>query len=318
MVDVDVVIVNWNSGGQLAECLESIGGLQTGSAFRVSKCIVVDNASSDGSADGLDRMPFGVTVLKNAKNTGFGAGCNQGTGVGAAAYILVLNPDTCLTPDSLLKPACFMEEAENQGVGLLGVRLVDRAGHVQASTARFPTPGALVSQMLGLDRLWPARFPPFALGEKEHQQSRTVDVLQGAFLLVRRSVFEALGGFDEHFFMYYEDVDLAYRASRAGWRSYFLAEAQAFHAGGGSTHSIKASRLAYWMRSRTQYTAKHFGTAAALGVLAAAFGLELWVRILVNLVQGRWQHLGETLQAYVELGRALPGLLQAPFTKKTT
>lgn len=298
MADVDIVVVNWNAGAQLGECLRSIGLPEAKAGFRISRCIVVDNASADGSAESLGVLPVKPEVIRNPENRGFGTACNQGAETGEAQYILFLNPDIRLYPETLGKAVAFMEETDNRQAALLGVQLVDEAGRVQPSTGRFPTPSALLYQMAGLDRVWPRRFPPAVMTDWDHRQSREVEVLQGAFLLARRAAFEALGGFDERFFMYYEDVDLAYRARQAGWKSYYLAEAQAYHRGGGVTERIKAGRLAYWMRSRAQYVAMHFGRAAAAGIVVASLTVELWSRLLWNLLRFSWGHLGDTLAAY--------------------
>jgi GT2 family glycosyltransferase len=142
----------------------------------------------------------------------------------------------------------------------------------------------------------------------DHQQTRPVEVLQGAFLLVRRAAFQGLRGFDERFFMYYEDVDLAYRAHEMGWGAWYLATARAYHRGGGTTDAIKAERLSYWMISRLQYVRKHFGTAAALEVLLASLTLEAGARLAWNILSGHWQHLGETAGAY---GSYMRGVMRA-------
>jgi GT2 family glycosyltransferase len=308
MASLDVVIVNWNAGQQLVDCLESIGLAKTFPVFQLAKCIVVDNASSDGSANQLSQSRFNVQVVRNAENRGFGAACNQGAALAEGDYILFLNPDVGLFPDTLTKAISFLEESRSRSVGLLGVQLVDERCSVRPSAARFPTPAALIYQMSGLDRFWPSRFPPFVMTDWDHRESREVDILQGAFLLVRRGAFEQLAGFDERFFMYYEDVDLAYRARQAGWMSYYLAEAQAFHRGGGTTETIKATRLSYWFISRARYVVKHFGRLAALEVVLASLTLELGARLVWKLVAQSCQRLPETVDAYRKYLKTLPEL----------
>ncbi len=310
MADVDIVIVNWNSGGQLAECLSSINLLRPNPVYRISKCTVVDNASIDGSAQGLGAFPFDLAVINNTENKGFGAACNEGAAAGHADYILFLNPDVKLFPDTLNEAVAFMAGNGQEQVGILGVQYVDGECHVQVSAGRFPTPAGMLYEMLGLDRLWPGRFPPSVMTDWDHLQSREVDVLQGAFLLIRRAVFEQLHGFDERFFMYYEDVDLAYRARHAGWQSYYLAESKVYHRGGGATDQIKAKRLAYWFSSRTRYVAKHFGAMTAASIAIASFTLELATRLIWTVLHLSRGHLPETLRAYAEYGRELPRSLR--------
>ena len=309
MVSLDIVIVNWNAGDQLVACLRSIQGLIPDSIFQISRCIVVDNASSDGSADKLDDFSFNLTVIRNSENRGFGSACNQGARIGEGEYILFLNPDIRLLPDSLTKALLFLEESRNKRVGILGIQLLDDDGEIQRSAARFPTPWSLTYQMVGLDRLWPGRFPPYIMSDWDHWESREVDQVQGAFFLMRRNVYEELGGFDERFFMYYEDVDFAYRARLAGWRNYYFVEAQAFHRGGGTSDQIKVGRLFYWMTSRLKYTAKHFGRPIAKRMLVASLLLEFWARVGKNLITLSGEHLIETVRAYGKFIKALPELI---------
>ncbi len=316
MANLDIVIVNWNAGGQLLDCLESIAALPVVPSFHVSRCIVVDNASSDGSADGLERLPYGITVIRNPGNKGFGSACNQGAGAGEAEHVLFLNPDVRLFPDSLSKAISFFDAPQNQMIGLLGIQLLDEKGQIQPSAGRYPTPGSVIYQMVGLDRIWPARFPPFVMSDWDHRTCRQVDVLQGAFLLMRRAAFRKLRGFDEGFFMYYEDVDLALRARRAGWTTYYLADARAFHRGGGVTESIQAQRLSYWMQSRVRYIAKHFGRPAAVGIVLASLVPELPIRLIWNLITLSRRHLVDTLRAYRTYLGALVLLLAGSYADR--
>jgi GT2 family glycosyltransferase len=144
----------------------------------------------------------------------------------------------------------------------------------------------------------------------DHRDSREVDQVTGAFYLVRRRVFEELKGFDERFFMYYEDLDFAYRAKSAGWKSYYLADAQAFHFGGGASYQIKAKRLYYVFNSRVLYVAKHYGAPSAIKILIACLMLEFWVRLGWSLINLSTQNFVETIQAYRLFLRTLPRLLR--------
>lgn len=310
MIDLDIVIVNWNTGPQLRDCLQSILPANPVSVLRLRQCVVVDNASVDGSADGLEGLPIPFTMIRNHENKGFAFACNQGAKVGGAEYILFLNPDSRLFPDSLVKTLRFLEGKQNERVGILGIQLVDENGVIQRNAARLPTPGSLFYEMLGLDRLCPARFPPRIMTDWDHQENKYVDHVEGSFFLVRRSVFEELSGFDERYFLYFEDVDFSFRAKQMGWKSFYLADIQAFHRGGGTTDRIKAGRLFYWFRCRLQYVAKHFGRSAAWGILIASFGVEFLARICFNIINLNWQYLFETLQAYGIYVRALPELLR--------
>ena len=310
MIDFDIVIVNWNTGSQLRECLQLILPATSQSILCLRHCIIVDNASHDGSVDGLESLPLPLTIIRNRENMGFGFAANQGARAGESKFILFLNPDFRLYPDSLVKALHFMVGEQAEGVGILGIQLVDGDGVVHRNVARFPTPGSLFFQMLGLDRLWPRRFPSHFMTDWDHQTSREVDQVTGAFFLVVRTLFEELGGFDERFFMYFEDLDFAYRAKQAGWNSYYLADAQALHYGGGSSDQVKAKRLYYVFNSRVLYVAKHFGKASAIKILIACFLVEFWARLALSIARFSKPALVETLQAYRMFFGTLPQLLE--------
>src|SRR5205823_7218964 len=134
-------------------------------------------------------------------------------------------------------------------IGIAGIQLLDADGRIARTCARFPTPGRFFSKMLGLDTILPAAFAPHFMVEWDHNHNREVDQVMGAFFLVRRSVFEALGGFDERFFVYFEEVDFSLRARKLGWRTFYLSVAQAYHWGSGPvTKPAQATRLFYSLR----------------------------------------------------------------------
>ncbi|WP_026143047.1 MULTISPECIES: glycosyltransferase family 2 protein [unclassified Thioalkalivibrio] len=251
---LDVVVVNWNGGGQLVEAVETV---MANAAGLVGRVVVVDNGSTDGSADKVAGMA-GVEVIRAGANLGFGAACNLGAREGGSPYILFLNPDTRVGRESLSVPLAFMERPENSDVGICGIQLRDEADGVSCSCSRFPTFTRLLSGALGVEKLPGFRAAGIKMAEWDHGDTRPVDQVMGAFFLMRRDLFDGLGGFDERFFVYFEEVDLSYRAHQAGWQSVFLADAQAFHAGGGTSRQVKAHRLFYSLRSRLLYGFKHF------------------------------------------------------------
>ena len=255
---VHVVIVNWNSGAQLRQCLQSFAAAaDDGVPARVT---VVDNASTDGSCDRLE-SPVPFTTLRNGDNRGFGAACNQGAAGSDAEFILFLNPDTRLMAGGLAGPVRYLQSEQHRSVGIVGIQLIDERGIVARNTARTPTAWSMMGNSIGLDRLVPRLFPPHFATEWAHDETRPVDQVMGAFFLVRRDVFAALGGFDERFFVYYEDLDFSVRARARGWSSVYLASAQAFHRGQGTTEGATARRTFYFCRSRILYARKHFSAA---------------------------------------------------------
>ncbi|HUR35332.1 MAG TPA: glycosyltransferase family 2 protein, partial [Vicinamibacterales bacterium] len=163
---------------------------------------------------------------------------------------------------------------------------------------RFPTVATTINKALGLDRLMPSMFASYLMEDWDHAESRPVDHVIGAFYLVRTGVFRTLGGFDEAFFVYFEDLDFSLRASRAGWQSFYLTTAQAFHKGGGTSEQIRSTRLFYALRSRLLYARKHFSRAGALMVAACTLVLEPAVRLAACLVGGSPTGIRETIGAF--------------------
>ncbi|MEQ6341784.1 MAG: glycosyltransferase family 2 protein [Gammaproteobacteria bacterium] len=309
MSRLTVVIVNWNAGSQLVDVVASIG--QYHHDF-VSSVIIVDNASTDDSlvhVEAPSDLSFPLHIIRNNKNRGFGAACNQGAALANSEYLLFLNPDTRLFENSLTVPLAFMQQPENADVGIVGIQLVDENNHITRSCARFPSLDIFMAQALGLNRLPGLRHLNTHMTEWVHDKTVTVDHVIGAFYLMRRSLFESLGGFDERFFMYLEDLDLSRRTRQAGWRSVYLAEAQAFHAGGGTSRQVKAHRLFYSLRSRLLYGFKHFTPWQAWALLGVTLVLEPVSRLALSLPRGGVQDVRITLKAYGMLYRDLANIL---------
>lgn len=297
---IDVIVVNWNSGQQLRQCVDSV---QIFSSAINAQIIVIDNGSTDNSADCIESSPP-VTLIRTGANLGFGKACNMGAQSGNSEFLLFLNPDAALYPETLSKAMAFMQSPTNRRAGICGVQLKDESGHVARSCTRFPDALGFVAHTLGLDRFFP-RLGHF-MAEWAHDQTREVDHVIGAFFLVRRTLFEELGGFDERFFVYLEDLDFSYRAHKAGWKTVYLADAQAFHAGGGTSNQVKARRLFYSLRSRLLYANKHFSSGGAWIVLLATLLLEPLSRTGYALLRGSWTSIKETWSGYAMLYRWLP------------
>lgn len=294
---LDIVIVNWNTGPELAACLRSIvGAVDDGVALR--RVVVVDNASHDASLEGIEQLPLPLTIVRNEANRGFAVACNQGARGSVADYLLFLNPDTLLSRDALRVPVAFLSDEANAAVGICGIRLVDEAGAPTTTHARFPSVQIFLGQVTGLSRLWPRAFPPHLLHAHPGGGTSDVDQVIGAFFLVRRKVYDALGGFDERFFVYFEEVDFSLRAKRLGYRSVCLTDVTSLHMGGLSSDQVRAHRLFYSLRSRLQYAAKHFSRTDRLMVLALTWILELPIRVARALISGSVSAVAETVSAY--------------------
>lgn len=308
-LQMDIILVNWNAGPQLAEAVTSIAQHHHN---LVSSVIVVDNASTDDSlarVKAFTDLPFQLHIIRNAINLGFGAACNQGAALACSEYLLFLNPDTRLLDHSLSVPLAFMQRLENADVGIVGIQLVDEHNHITRNCSRFLSVGIILSNALGLNRLPGLQHLTHAMAEWAHDKTEEVDHVMGAFYLMRRSLFESLLGFDERFFVYFEDLDLSLRVRQAGWRTCYLAEAQAFHAGGGASRQVKALRLFYLLRSRLLYGFKHFPKLNAWLLLLITIVLEPWTRLFLALVRRSWADVRFTLEAYGMLYRALVDIL---------
>lgn len=306
---LDIVIVNWNAGRRLSDCVDCIAAARR-DGFELKRVVVIDNSSSDGSADNLRFPELDLSVVRNSENRGFAAACNQGARGSSADYLLFLNPDTRVLPDSFRIPIEFLEGPESTNVGICGIQLLDEAGNVSQSCSRFPTARSFFFLMFGLDRFFSNHVEGHFLSREDHLKSGPVDQVMGAFFLVRRTLFESLGGFDERFFVYFEDLDFSYRAKQTGWESYHLANAQAYHQGGGCSEQVKARRLYYSLCSRILYSYKHFGLVAATTVTLATLLIEPFSRLLLAASHGSLREAREISDAYLMVWRALPSLLK--------
>lgn len=294
---IDIVIVNWNAGVQLAECIASIRAHGDG---LVGRCIVVDNGSTDGSTDFLDQADD-VDLVLTGQNFGFGRACNLGAALGRSPFLLFLNPDACLMSGSLAVPLAFLQADDQHHVGIVGVQLVDDVGRVQRTCAHAPTPLRLIAKSLGLTAVvkrWDVHMKTW-----DHAQTRQVDHVMGAFFMMRRDLFDQLGGFDERFFVYLEDLDLSIRAAQAGYATLYLTEAQAYHKGGGVSEQVKAHRLFYSLRSRIQYAFKHFSRPSAFGVGFATLMIEPLSRLVLLIGSRRFSEVGDLVRGYGMLWR---------------
>ena len=293
---LDIVIVNWNTGPLLRECLGSLAQARLLPGMTIGAVVVVDNASQDGSHLGLPAIAAPVRLIVNADNRGFAAACNQGAAACDGELILFLNPDTRLFADSLRAPVQYLHAPGNEDVGIVGIQLVDDRGHVSRTCARFPRLRQYAAMAIGVDRVFPALG--HFMREWDHGDTRTVEQVMGAFFMTRRALFDRLGGFDERFFVYLEEVDFSLRALHAGWRSVYLAQAQAYHLGGGSSGKARAQRLFYALRSRLRFAGKHFTPMARLALWLVILVLEPLPRFLFLLLGGRRDELGETILGY--------------------
>ena len=301
--DLDIIIVNWNSGDYLYRCLKSITAARNG--IRLNKIIIIDNASTDHSLSAIKDINLPIRLIKNNKNIGFAAACNQGARYSKSKYLLFLNPDTKLSKDSLVKSINFMEDPSNKKIGILGVQLIGEEGQILRTCCRIPNLGHFLSKILGLNVIFPHVFKTHYLTDWNHEDSRVVDHVMGSFYLVRRFLFEKLDGFDERFFVYLEDLDFSFRAKKIGYSCYYLSTTKVYHKGGGSSEKDKTKRLFYSLRSRILYGYKHFTWISATILCILTLTIEPLTRIIYSLLRMSLSDISIIIGAYKMLWKEI-------------
>jgi GT2 family glycosyltransferase len=275
--DLSVVIVSYRCAHHLARCLDSLDA----DACDGLEVIVVDNASGDGTADVARKHPD-VTLIERAGNAGFARAANEGLAIARGRAVLVLNPDTVI-PTGALR-ACLDALWSEPDVGVLTPRVVDEHGHIDHRCHRtFPTAWSAFCFMTGLDRLLPLRSAQaYTMRYLPHDQPADVDAVSGAFMLMRADALHQVGGFDQQFFMYAEDIDLCMRFRRAGWRVAYQPVTTVVHVGGGSgDHGVRTARAdAAAYRTMAPLIRKHRpGVRGALLAATAAIAAEAMLAI---------------------------------------
>ena len=283
---VSVIVVSYNTRDILRRCLarlrEELAGVD-------GEAIVVDNASTDGSADMVAAEFPEMRLVRSGVNLGFAAANNRGFDLAQGRYLVLLNPDAFLDAGALARALAHMERAPR--VGIAGGRLRDTEGRLQPSGRMFPS---LLNEVLvtsGLAARYPGSrlFGRFDRSWADPDRPAPVDWVPGAFTIIRRDALQRTGGFDERFFLYYEEVDLCRRAAGAGYEVWYWPDVGVTHIGGASSKTVKTlefssagSQLTLWrLRSALLYYRKHHGTLATWGMATLE---SLWhrLRIAVN------------------------------------
>ena len=251
---VSVVIVNYNGGRLLLECLASLKERTTVPI----EILLVDNASSDGSAAEASRTFPSVRLIANPANLGFARACNQGMALAGADYLLLLNPDLVVRERAVDTVYAYMKS--HPEAGICGPRILLPSGRLDRPCRRsFKTPATYLHKALGLTSLFPESrtFGRYYLSYLDERQTFEVDAVIGAFLMTRRSVVDRIGLLDERFFLYCEDEDFCLRAKRAGFKVVYLGEAVAVHHKSSSARRTPVRSLYEWHRSVFQFHRKN-------------------------------------------------------------
>ena len=272
-MDVSVIIVTRNTCGLTRAAIQSV---LAGQGSPAREILVVDNDSTDDTASVLPHEFPQIQFIRSKKNLGFARACNLAAKSSSGEFLLLLNSDTRLSPEALGQAVAWMRGRPECAVA--GAQLLNADGTRQNSIANFPT---LATELLNkslLRRLFPRRFPG-----KEHHFDGPVEVetVVGAFMLIRKTVWDKCGGLDERFFFFLEETDFCLRARRAGFRVFHLPGCRVWHGRGQSAKQTSGgARIEYW-RSRYAYFCKHFGPGTRL-VLRAGLGVRLFADTLVS------------------------------------
>jgi len=240
-VDLSIIILNYNTRDFLRDCLQSIQKAAT-NGFRW-EVIVVDNASSDGSPAMVRKEFPGVKLIVNRKNLGFAAGNNRGILQAQGRYLLLLNPDTKVFPETLKTMIKFMDDHPRAGAATCRLELLD--GRLDDACHRgFPTPWNAFAHFSGLAKIWPKNkwLTGYSLTYLPQNKPHEIDSACGAFLLIRRQAGEEVGWLDENYFWYGEDLDFCYRLKKKGWKVFFVPGVKTIHYKGVASGIKKQSR----------------------------------------------------------------------------
>jgi GT2 family glycosyltransferase len=264
-MDVSIIVVSWNTCDLLRDCLNSIVQQTHQVTFET---IVIDNASSDGSANMCVFEFPAVKVIANRQNRGFAAANNQGMQLARGRYTLVLNPDTVILEGAIDR--CVAYADAHPDVGVVGCQVLEREGQIQPTSTgfSFPSPWTLFLTLTALPRLFPRSklFAKPELGWWDRDSERDIDVVTGMFMLVRREAIQQVGMMDESYFIYAEEADWCYRFYKAGWRRVFFPGAKIVHVDGGgkSTSQVNIKMRVQLQKSMMIYYKKNLGTNAWL------------------------------------------------------
>lgn len=288
---VSVIIVSYNTCDITLRCLREL--------YAALVCpvevIVVDNASTDGSPQGIVRDFPAVRLIRNDRNIGFSSANNQGMRTARGAYFLLLNSDAFVLPGAVETMAAFLEKHPEAGVA--GPRLLNADGTLQRSCHRFPTPLRAWIDNLCVSRLLPNHPTIGGYGRWNHDRERYVDFVSGACMMVRRATYEHIGGFDEMFFMYAEETDWQRRMHTRGWLVGFTPDAKVVHLGGASGAAVGIRRRVFESLDHYQY--KHHGLSGLLSlrlamVVGNAIRAAIWTAVLI--VPGRQRQAAAKLK----------------------
>ncbi len=265
MTDISVIIVNYNVKEFLHNSIESI--IKSSHGFN-TEIIVVDNASSDGSAEYILKSFPDVKVIANKENLGFGKANNQALEIAKGKFLVIINPDTIVKEDSFRKVIEFFNNTPD--AGMAGCKVLNPDGSLQLACRRsYPGPWVSFTKVTGLSNLFPKSrlFAQYNLTYLDENQTYEVDAISGSFMVLKREAYEKTGGFDPQFFMYGEDLDLCFRVKKAGYKVYYLHTTEIIHYKGESTKRSPIDETKHFYKAMSVFVNKHMSASLFINII---------------------------------------------------
>jgi hypothetical protein len=302
--DLSIIIVNWNVRDMLADCLRSIEAYH--GTLKV-EIIVVDSASSDGSAAMVERDFPSVILLAQTENVGFVGGNNLGLAAANGRHVLLLNPDTLVHPHALARLVEYLDE--HPSVGIVGPHTLNTDGTYQSTRRRFPTLWTGMIESTWLQGMLPESvLNSFYVADMPPDGIYPVDWMQGSALLARREVYQQIGGLDPAYIMFSEELDWCKRAKGAGWEIVYVGDAVITHHGGKSTEQVQTRKHVHFQHSKIRYFRKFHGRVAAWLVRLAIithYGIQVLVEGTKLLLDSQRELRRQRIRSYAVVLRSL-------------
>jgi len=296
--NLDIIIVNWNSGELLLNCINSIL-INNSCKFNIN-IIIVDNNSSDNS---LDKIPTNknIKIIRLENNIGFGGACNIGVESCTSELILFLNPDVIVPENVLCKTISFFNKNK---YSVIGIKQINQNNIIARTCARKPTLVNVFNHSTGLYKI-NKLFKSYKMTDWDHSNSSEVEHVIGSFYLMLKQDFLIAKGFDERFFLYYEDFDLSLKIRSLNKKIYYWTDEFVYHEGGGTTKNILDKRLYLSQKSKLLFFKKHFSTFKYILIFIVIVFFEFLIRLFLSIILFRFKQSNQIIKAYKMLYNSL-------------
>ena len=299
---LSIIIVNYNVKVFIEQCLLSV---REAIVDMDAEVFVVDNNSVDGSIEMLREKFPEITLIANKDNVGFSKANNQAIRISKGEYVLLLNPDTIVEQDTFQKVVNFMDQ--HPDAGGLGVKMVDGKGNFLPESKRgLPTPSVAFYKIFGFSKLFPKSktFAKYHLGFLDNDEINEIEVLSGAFMLMRKETLDKVGLLDEDYFMYGEDIDLSYRIIKGGYKNYYFPETRIIHYKGESTKKSSVNYVFVFYKAMVIFAKKHFSQKNAK-LFSFFINLAIYLRASMALAN---RFMSKMLLPLLDFGLLMGGL----------